>query len=68
MTWLDPRTNLQITGAIDDIWQTRRRKPCGFAGLDSAALTRSCHQNPFQARSRPPWQRLSRLQKALRAN
>jgi hypothetical protein len=23
MTWLDPRTNLLITGAIDDIWQQR---------------------------------------------
>jgi hypothetical protein len=27
--------------------------------LDSATLTRSCHQNAFQARSRPPWRRLS---------
>jgi CRISPR/Cas system-associated exonuclease Cas4 (RecB family) len=23
MTWLDPRTNLEITGAVDDIWQHR---------------------------------------------
>ena len=23
MTWFDPRTNLNITGAVDDIWQDR---------------------------------------------